>query len=94
MRPIEDVVADMNKRYDAYNDIHKMLTMAGFEMISEWDGTKTIGGKFRKDWQIVQVDTYWEADEIRLIINKETIVEILWDHQWESHVSDILETLG
>ena len=94
MRPMEEVIADINMRYDAYNDIHKMLTDLGFEMQREWDGSISIGGRFKKDWQTIQVDTYWEADEIRLIINKETIIEIAWDHQWESHVSDILETLG
>jgi len=93
MRNIDEVMADINMRYDAYNDIHKMLTNMGFEMQREWDGNISIGGKFKKDWQTIQVDTYWDDDRIRLIVNGETIIEIDWDHQWETHVSDILETL-
>jgi len=94
MRNIDEVMADINMRYDAYNDIHNMLTDEGFRRISEWDGNISVGGRFKKGWQTIRVDTYWDDDRIRLIINGEDIRDIDWDHQWESHVSDILETLG
>ena len=94
MRNVNEVMADINKRYDAYNEIHQLLTESGWECVKEWDGTVSIGGSFKNGWQSLRVDTHWEDDRIRLTINREHIRDIDWDYLWETKVSTILETLS
>jgi len=91
MRSIDEVASDMALRYDAYNDIHKMLTNAGWEMTSEWDGSISVGGSFKKDWETVRVDTYWDDDRIRLVFNNELVYTTDWDYDWQEDIEAILD---
>jgi hypothetical protein len=94
MRDIKEVMADINKRYDAYNDIHKMLTDNGWSLLREWDSSTTVGGSFTKDWQKISVHTYWDDDRIQLILNGENYLNIDWDYEWETKVSTIVDAIS
>jgi len=91
MRNIEEVMADIDTRYDAYNDISKMMYDNGWDLKSNWDGNVSVGGSFRKGWQRIRVETYWDDDRIRLVINGEDVRDIDWDFLWEKNVLDIIE---